>query len=100
MNFKTVVPQPIRRRIASWLLPRRLVIEVYQRLHVDLAANPDQLLGNVVAPYAGRQYSFTLTEGPPPAYRHFFLFVVERREAEQFLIVLACSHTVDASGLN
>jgi hypothetical protein len=79
--------------MAGWGLPRTLLVQVYLRLQDELAAAPDQHLGDIVFPFAARSYRFSLTDPAQMPHRHFFLFVVERDDAARELNIIGCRHT-------
>jgi hypothetical protein len=96
MNYRALVPKPVKDQIASWGLPRPLVLAIYTRLHGELAADPDQHLRDRVVPLAAFAYRFTLEDkGPIPRLHHFF-FAVDRRDDLGELRILGGSHDTDA----
>jgi hypothetical protein len=72
-----------------------MMVEVYNRLLSDLAANPDALLGDPIVPLQTRGYHFSLTEPGDSPRRHDFLFGVDRDDADRVLHVVGARHTTD-----
>jgi hypothetical protein len=61
-------------------LPREVLVQVSQRLLVDLPANPDGELVERVVPFA-HKYTFSVTardDSLQPSVRRLFVFVVDR----------------------
>ena len=89
MNWQVVI-DPV---IGDWIDAlehtwRGIAATVYERLMVDLPADPDGLLGGIVLPVAtNRSYRFTLLYGPHETI-HFW-FVVDRDDAARSLEVVA-----------
>ena len=81
-------------KVADWVrdflnaLPREVRLQVYQKLLVDLPANPDTLLGERVYPFA-HKYVFQATaldSSQSPAVRWWLVFVVSRENAGELHI--------------
>lgn len=97
MTYKTILSKEVRDDIRSWGLSRKLLLEIYDRLYVHLAANPHQYLRERIVPLAAYGYSFVLHDQIKFPYLHAFLFAVEIDEGNGKLIVVGCRHTTDAS---
>ena len=75
--------------VADWVrdflnrLPREVLIQVYQKLLVDLPTDPDRLLGEIVFPFA-KKYVFhvnALDKSRTPAVGWWLVFVIGRETA-------------------
>lgn len=100
MSYKVLIALEVKKAIASWQLPRDLLMQVYHRLNTDLPASPDALLGERVVPLAAFSFTFTLEQGNwfPPL--HHFLFVVDRLDDQHELRIIGCRHTQEGLGTN
>jgi hypothetical protein len=72
--------------VADWVaafvrgLPRTIRVPMFQRLFVDLPADPDGQLGPQVFPFA-RKYAFSVTgldDSQHPSRHWWFVFIVDR----------------------
>jgi hypothetical protein len=78
VNYKVVVTDWVAEFLRD--LPRGVRVQVFQRLLVDLPANPDGLLGSKVVPFT-HKYSFSVTardDSRQPPSRVWLVFVVDR----------------------
>ena len=62
MSYKVRIPPNIKRDIASWNLPRGMLLEVYSPLLHRLAADPDNCLGGMVVSFTFRSFTFSLVD--------------------------------------
>src|SRR5207245_2972530 len=100
VSYKVTIIPLARTVIASWGLSRKMLLAVYARLFGELAADPDQHLGEIVVPLMARAYSFTLPgDGPLPELHHF-MFAVDRRDDLGELVILGGRHDTDDTGEN
>lgn len=93
MNYKVLIAKPVQDSIASWGLPRAVLLEVYHRLLVVLPSDPDRHLGEIVFPFLARQYAFVLhlEMGLPLPFLYRFVFVIEKDDEKQELRVVGCA---------
>ncbi len=77
MNYTVKVAEWVRAYLDT--LPRAVRVQVYQRLLVDLPADPDNLLGPNVVPFANK-YPFPVTaeDRSQHPFRWWFVFYVDR----------------------
>lgn len=88
------IRREVKATIASWQLPREMLVGVYTRLLTDLVAAPDRLLRDPITPPNLWAFHFTLGEKPR---RHLFSFAVERRDYVGELHVLDARLTIEGS---
>jgi hypothetical protein len=72
-------------KVADWVrayldtLPRVARLQVYQRLLVDLPADPDGLLGPHIVPFADKfTFQVTAEDKSQNPYRWWFVFHIDR----------------------
>jgi hypothetical protein len=84
----------------GWHLPRNILLEVLNRLNIDLAADPDGLLDEQIVPYADMfTYPFSLPPIPPFVQPLVFTFFVKRDDAKLLLGIVA-GHFLSESSLD
>jgi hypothetical protein len=82
VSFKVRIAPQLKDEIVSWGLPRLVLIQLLNRIHIDLPADPKSCLGEQVVPYADM---FTF-----PFALHgfaFTLFVRRKDDIKEFHIV-------------
>jgi hypothetical protein len=94
MIYTVVVPRPIRDDIASWGLPRRLLLEVYNTLSIDLPGRVDSL-PRMAAPSPTFIFSFDLPHEHETGQSHYFTFWFTYGQREDAVYVRQCHHSVD-----
>lgn len=77
MNYTVKVADWVRAYLNT--LPRTVRVQVYQRLLVDLPANPNSLLGPHIVPFADKR-TFQVTAADESVYPHrwWLVFHVDR----------------------
>ena len=100
MSYKVNIALRAKEQITSWGLSRKLLLEVYQRLHQDLAGNPDGLLGAAIIPYTARAYSIILEARQSLPYKHWCVFAIEQAKEKKELQVLFGRHSIQDTGEN
>lgn len=98
MAYKLILPPEIEDRIASWGLPHKLLVEVYQRLQ-NMAGDPDRHLDQRVAPTMAFAFRFIAMSDRIP-HQHYFFFAVDRDDEQQRLAVVGATHSTECLGLN
>jgi hypothetical protein len=80
--------------VAEWVraylntLPRAVRVQVYQQLLVDLPADPDNLLGPNIVPFADKfTFQVTAEDQSQHPYRWWFVFCVDRGTPGELHIV-------------
>lgn len=101
MSYKVIIPKNIKHDIAAMGLPRKLLLEVYNRLLQELPGNPDSVLGEQIIPLAHTfAYHFVLLDNERMPHQHVFMFAIERDDKQAELRVIGCRHTTDEAGEN
>ncbi len=85
MSYKTRITPEARAAISSWGLGRENIVKAYNFLLIDLAADPDQHLGERIPPRD--LFACYLTLGRPPR-RVTLLFAVRRLDKTRELHVV------------
>jgi hypothetical protein len=75
-----------------------LRLQVYTRLFIHLASNPDELLGEQIVPLTARVYEFTLTDDRGIPYQLHFAFAVDRRDDLNELHIVGARLTTEDTG--
>jgi len=82
-------------------LPRELILQVLNRLLIDLGQDPSQHLGPPVPPIANAfELAFVLTDSHNFPPLHLFNFVVYRDDAKQVLRIVSARHSTENPGTN
>lgn len=92
MSYKVIMAESAEREFQKWKLPPDLFIEVINKLHVDLASNPDLYLKERVVPLCTYVFNFILIIKHPFPHRRAFTFFVDRDDAELELHVVGCRY--------
>lgn len=96
MNYKVKVELRVRRLIASWGLPRDLLLAEYDRLFPELPADPDRHLVDRLPPLRYFAYRFLLEDRTSLPRLHHFFFAVDRRDNVGELHILGANHSTAA----
>jgi len=96
VSYKVRIPANIKRDIASWNLPRDMLLEVYGQLLHRLAADPDNCLGDMVVPFTFRSFTFSLVDNQHFPPHHLFVFIVDQDQAKKELRIMGCRHSTEA----
>jgi hypothetical protein len=91
VNYRVKIPNHIKRQIAT--LPGNLGPQVLRKLLVDLAQDPNRLLGEVIVPLALRAFHFTLQDAS--GQTHVFMAAIDGVDpaSSPELRVVAFRHT-------
>ena len=76
-NYVVRVRNDVKATIASWQLPREMLVGVYTRLLTELPSDPDRHLYDAIAPPNLWAFRFILGAAP---LRRLLSFGVERRD--------------------
>jgi hypothetical protein len=93
MNYEVIIPRPIKDEIASWGLPRALLLEVYNALLFDLPGRVEEL-PRLPAPSPTFVFSFKVTDEPEPDRIHWFTFWLTFGEKEGAVYVRQASYEI------
>ncbi len=88
MSCKVVVPKPARDEIASWGLPRSVLLEVYNRLLIELAADPDSVTQRLAAPSPTFVFQFILDDPEEEGFAFDFVFYLTYGPGEGRVLVV------------
>jgi hypothetical protein len=85
------VPGAIRQEIAGWELPRKMLLEVLNSLHQDLADNPYERCFQVPAPVPTFVFQKVISDDNNPGYQHFFIFNLTHGREDQTMVIIDCA---------
>jgi hypothetical protein len=94
MNYTVAIPRPIRDEIASWGLPRKLLLKLYTILHVDLPGRVDTL-PRLAAPSPTFVFTTDVPDENEPGMIHWFTFWLTFGEQEGYVYVRQCVHEIE-----
>lgn len=96
MSYKVVIDNRAQQAIASWALPRDVLLQVYDHLLVKLSADPDKYLTERIVPLAYYAFPFAVTDPNRLPHRHAFVFAVDRLDDKQELHIMFGRHSTEA----
>ncbi len=101
MSYKVKIAPGVKEQIRGWRLPRNILLEVLNRLNIDLAGNPDGLLAEQVVPFLDLfTFPFALPAIPPFVRPLSFTFFVRRNDANKELGIVACRFVEEGTADN
>ena len=99
MNYRVIIAPAVIETIASWGLPREVLLEVYNRLHINLRANPDAELAEQVVPYAN-MFTYPLAVELTGLNPFSFVFFVRRNQGDLQIVAARYNNPPDYELLN
>lgn len=95
MKYRVLLEGMVREQIASWELPRELLVRVLGWLSTELAEDPHAWAGEIIAPLQYRAAPFLVQVDQPIPRRHLFTFAIFIDEAEKVVRVAMARYDMD-----